>query len=122
MSAERGERLSLLAVHNKTLLLEQTAKRAHERVDELKAQYSKDQATFQAAVDKEFADIQTGIATIGTALQDLRDWKNRALGWAGAAIFLSSIMGATIATGILKMMTFPSSPAAAEHNVGPPKK
>jgi len=112
LSAERGERLSLLAVHNKTLLLEQQAKRAHERLDELKADTANG-----------FRDLADGLKIVNTALQDLRDWKNRALGWAAAAIFLASLSGAGVVGLIVKAsLQSIAAQAAAERNVGPPRK
>jgi len=110
MSAERGEKLSLLAVHNKTIILEQKADAAFMRIDELKK-----------STAASFVEISAGLREINSVLQDLRDWKNRALGWAAAAIFLASILGASIATAVIKIMAFPAAPVS-EQVVGPHRK
>lgn len=130
MSVERGERLSLLAVHNKTLLLEQTSKRAHERIDELKSDTAEGFKELGSGIKEVAADIEKvgaqvegKFTTVHKEIQDLRDWKNRALGWAAAATLLASLMGATVVGAIFKGCASPQSQAQAiEHPVGPPRK
>jgi hypothetical protein len=109
MSAERGERLSLLRTHERVVVLEQTAKRAHERVDEIKI-----------GTAKELETIHQGLGEVSKDIKELLAWKNRALGWAAAAIFISSLLGGAVATVLVKAIF--TSAQAVERPIGPPRK
>jgi hypothetical protein len=111
MSGERHERVSLLAVHNKTIILEQSLARAHERVDDVKTTTAKDLSAIQA--------IQVGISN---DIKLLLEFKNRALGWAAAALCFAGLLGgcgSVVASAIVRALT---AQPAVEHTVGPLRK
>lgn len=61
------------------VVLEQSAKAAHRRIDER---------------DQDIRDIKTGVADVSKDVKEVVAWMNRGKGWAAAAMLLAGVVGA----------------------------